>query len=290
MVARTMLERIVGFVMPLAMHVVNGAISPQHASPHLRRSLRLKKSTSRKSYRETARTYRLDDDKLSRSSEDSSSDEYELHYMGKRSTEPVQVQMVINGKRLDMEVDTGAALSLISDAKRKAMFPKEKLRPANIILKTYTNEPIEVMGTLNVRVQYEGQLKKLVLVVIAGDGPSLLGRNWLHHIVLNWKKVFAVRNLRLESLNKLMHRHKSLFSEGLGTIEPYRATLYVQPGAKPRFFKPRSVPFAIRHALGNELDRLEQQGVLVKTSSSDWAAPIVAVPKKDGKFRYLRGL
>ena len=135
------------------------------------------------------------------------------------------------------------------------------------------------------RVQYEGQLKKLVLVVIAGDGPSLLGRNWLSHITLNWKKVFAVRTLRLESLNKLMQRHKPLFSEGLGTIEPYRATLHVQPGAKPRFFKPRSVPFAIRGALGSELDRLEQQGVLVKTSSSDWAAPIVAVPKKDGKFR-----
>ena len=71
----------------------------------------------------------------------------------------------------------------------------------------------------------------------------------------------------------------------MGTIELYRATLYVQPGAKPRFFKPRSVPFEIRHALGNELDRLEQQGILVKMSSSIWAAPIVAVPKKDGKFR-----
>ena len=246
--------------------------------------VRSKKSNSRKSYRETAKTYRLDD-KRSHSFEDSSSDEYELHHMGKRSTEPVQVQMTVNGKKLDMEVDTGAALSLISDSKRKAMFPKEKLRPASIILKTYTNEPIKVMGTLNVRVQYEGQLKKLVLVVIAGKGPSLLGRNWLNHIALNWKKVFAVRTLRLESLNKLMQRHKSLFSEGLGTIEPYRATLHIQPGAKPRFFKPRSVPFAIRGALGSELDRLEQQGVLVKTSSSDWAAPIVAVPKKDGKFR-----
>ena len=123
-----------------------------------------RKGTPRKSYRETAKTYRLDDDKRSHSFEESSSDEYELHYMGKRSTEPVQVQMIINGKRLDMEADTGAALSLVLDAKRKAISPNEKLRPANIILMTYTNEPIEVMGTLNVRVQYDGQLKKLVLV------------------------------------------------------------------------------------------------------------------------------
>ena len=86
-----------------------------------------KKGTSSKSYRETDKTYQLDDNKRSHSSEDSSSDEYELHSMGKRSTEPVQVQMIIhnlNGNRLDMEVDTGAALSFISDSKRKAIFMK----------------------------------------------------------------------------------------------------------------------------------------------------------------------
>ncbi len=135
-----------------------------------------KKGPSRK-FRKSVKTYRLDDDEHSHSPEDASSDEYELHHIGKCSTEPVQVQMMVNGKRLDMELDTGAALTLISESKRKAIFPKEKLRPANLVLKTYTNEPIEVMGTLNVRVQYEGQLKKLVLVVIAGNGPSLLGRN-----------------------------------------------------------------------------------------------------------------
>ena len=209
-VGRSIPERIVVFGMPLVIPVVNGAhIAPACKSAPAQK-FASKKGPSRKSGK-TAKTYRLDDDKRSHSSEDSNSDEYELHHLGKRSSEPVQVQMIINGKRLDMEVDTGAALSLISESKRRAIFPNEKLRPANLILKTYTNEPIEVMGTLNVRVQYEGQLKKLVLVVIAGDGPSLLGRNWLNHIVLNWKKVFAVRTLHLESLNKLMQRHKALF-------------------------------------------------------------------------------
>ena len=45
------------------------------------------------------------------------------------------------------------------------------------------------------------------------------------------------------------------------------------------------MPFAIKDAVGKELDSLEQQGILRKISNSDWAAPIVAVPKKDGKFR-----
>ena len=30
---------------------------------------------------------------------------------------------------------------------------------------------------------------------------------------------------------------------------------------------------------------MERQGILKKINNSDWATPIVAVPKKDGKFR-----
>ena len=130
----------------------------------------------------------------------------------------------------------------------------------------------------------EDQFKKLVLVVTPGDGPSLLGRNWLNYINLNWKKLFAARTARLGSLHTLMQRHKPLFAKGLGTVELYIVSLKVQQRAKPRFFKPRPVPFAIRDAIGKELDRLEQQGILKKVSNSDWAAPIVAVPKKDGRF------
>ena len=173
-----------------------------------------------------------------------------------------------------MEVDTGAALSIISEKTRKTFFPSEKLRPSDLVLKTYTNEPLKVVGTLNVRVQYEDQLKKLVLVVTAGDGPSLLGRNWLNHINLNWKELFAVRSVRLKSLHVLMQQHQQLFAKGLGTVEPYRVSLQVREGANPRFFKPRPVPFAIRDAIGRELDSLEEQGILRKLSTSDWAAPL----------------
>ena len=51
------------------------------------------------------------------------------------------------------------------------------------------------------------------------------------------------------------------------------------------FFKPRSVPFAIKSAIDSELDDLEKSGVITKVVHSDWAAPIVPVPKKNGKFR-----
>ena len=155
---------------------------------------------------------------------ESSSEESKVHNIGKYSSDPVYVNMLINGKKLSMELDTGAEVSIISEKTREETFPEEKLRPSDLKLKTYTNEPMKVTGTLTVKVQYADQFKKLALVVTAGNGRSLLGRNWFNHINLNWKKLFAVRTAGLGSLCTLMQRHKQLFAEGLGTVEPYKGS------------------------------------------------------------------
>ena len=62
--------------------------------------------------------------------------------------DPVHVQVQINGKPLKMEVDTGASLSITSEETRKAVSPKEKLWVSKLVLKMYTDEPMQVMGTL----------------------------------------------------------------------------------------------------------------------------------------------
>ena len=57
--------------------------------------------------------------------------------------------------------------------------------------------------------------------------------------------------------------------------------LSVDESAQPKFFKPRPVPLALKGAIESELQQLEMEGVLEKVDFSEWAAPIVAVPKKD---------
>ena len=42
---------------------------------------------------------------------------------------------------------------------------------------------------------------------------------------------------------------------------------------------------ALRNAIEDKLDRLEHEGILEKVTHSEWATPIVAVPKPDGKVR-----
>ena len=57
--------------------------------------------------------------------------------------------MLLNGKELVMEVDTSATLSVISEFTRQSVFPDEPLHSSKLILKTYTDEQMEVKSTLN---------------------------------------------------------------------------------------------------------------------------------------------
>ena len=54
---------------------------------------------------------------------------------------------------------------------------------------------------------------------------------------------------------------------------------------KPKFFKPCSVPFTLRKKVEAELDRLQAMGVISPVKSSQWAALIVPVVKKDSRVR-----
>lgn len=63
------------------------------------------------------------------------------------------------------------------------------------------------------------------------------------------------------------------------------AKIYIDTQAKPKFYRPRSVAHALRPKIEAELARLEQDGVIEKLQFSDWAAPIVPVPKPDGSIR-----
>ena len=64
-----------------------------------------------------------------------------------------------------------------------------------------------------------------------------------------------------------------------------KATLILNDDATPKFCKPRKLPFALRPVIGDELDRLEKQGVIKKIPHSDWATPILVVRKTGGKVR-----
>ena len=94
------------------------------------------------------------------------------------SDKPLEMDMKLDGKPLRMEVDTGAAVSLLSEKTYQSLFPRVQLLPLTMKPRTYSREPLTVVGQQEVEFKHGEQLATLPLLVVQGKGPSLLGRNW----------------------------------------------------------------------------------------------------------------
>ena len=92
--------------------------------------------------------------------EDSSSDEYFLHKLGVKSSHPIEVSLLASGQSLEMKVNTGADISIISQETRKTLFPTQKVYKSDLVLKTYAGKSIRISGHLCFWVQYGYQLQR----------------------------------------------------------------------------------------------------------------------------------
>ena len=191
----------------------------------------------------------------------------------------IKVDVHVDTVPVTMELDTGPAYTIISKETWKRLFPMMDLEEVDLPQVTCTGERLTVLGQAFVQVEYERQKFRLPLIVVDGQGPPLFGRNWLKKIQLNWMSIKQV-STRLEQILK---KYNDVFQNELGTL--IQTKLVVSENATPKFFKPRSISYAIRGAIEKDLERLESLGVIEKVSYSDWAAPIVPVPKADGSVR-----
>ena len=68
-------------------------------------------------------------------------------------------------------------------------------------------------------------------------------------------------------------------------VKCIEAKIHKPSDAKPCYYKPRDIPYAITKLINNEIDRLLAEGIILPVTHSDWAAPVVPVVKADKKIR-----
>ena len=185
------------------------------------------------------------------------------------------------------EVDTGATVSLMSEAMWNK-YHTQKLEPCTLKLTTYTGANIPVAGMAMVHITYGNQSAHLPLYNVKENGPTLLGRNWLREIILDWATIFKVvtpANGHSQDLDQILAENTELFDGEPGCPKTGNANLHLKQDARPVFLRPRSLPHATKQAVKAELERLQAQGIIEPVSHSDWATPVVAVPKPDRSVR-----
>ena len=198
--------------------------------------------------------------------------------------EPYKIPLKINDRFIEFEIDTGAGRTIISENIYRDNLKHIPLVRTTITLKTYSGENLKVIGKILVTLRHEETVIEEYIYIVGGNGPTLLGWDILSKIKLDWSTVYRVKYIS-GRLDELKGRYNGLFSEKIGMLTGFKAKIHVQPDAAPKFRKPCKVAFALHEAVRIELKQLEDDGILTSVPNSDWASPIVVVPKADGQIR-----
>ena len=222
------------------------------------------------------------------------SDEEPIHHVridrvNSQPPAPIMVTAAINDVNLEMEVDTGAAVSLLPTSLYQTHFPSHPLRPSKLQLSAYSGDSIQARGVLSVTAAVNGKTERADLYVVDTRGPPLLGREWLMKFPLDWTRI---KHLRSESAGNvpeavlaLKEKYADVFSNDQGCLRGVQAKLQLQPGAQPKFVKARQMPLALKPKVEAEIRRMVDAGILTPVTWSDWATPVVPVPKPNGTVR-----
>ena len=150
-------------------------------------------------------------------------------------------------------------------------------------LKTYTGEAITVLGQVPVKVRYGQTDYQLTVLVVEGEGPNLMGRNWLRELKVTLERIHSI--VESSALSDILNKHSTLFTNELGCLQGTKVNLHTDSQVNPKFYKARPVPLALREKVEEELGRLQSAGIISPVQFSTWAAPIVPVMKRNGSVR-----
>ena len=222
--------------------------------------------------------------------------EIPFHYV--TSKEPLCVTVSVNGHDVNMEVDTGSGISTMTLNAFRSIAPSCQLRENDVCLRTATGESFQPHSYADVKVTYKNQKETLRLYLINKQSfPTLIGRDWLRKISLDWstllhsqtvqscKQIVSSSTLDYKAqAKKLLLSYKNLSKPGIGCIPSAEAKLELTVEKPTPFYaRARPVAHSIIGMTDTELEFLEDNGVIQRINVSDWAHPIVVVPRAQGR-------
>ena len=102
---------------------------------------------------------------------------------------PLKIENII----CNAEIDTGAAISIMSNDMYNKHFKNIPLEQYNGILVDYSNKRIPIKGVIQINAEFNNDIKKLPLVITRKSSNSfLLGRNWLKLFKIDLHKLLSI--------------------------------------------------------------------------------------------------
>lgn len=191
----------------------------------------------------------------------------------------------VNGVPVELQLDTGAKCntlpqSLLKSLNLTAVHKVEKRRYTS-----YSGHALPSSGSVILPVKHNGKTYNIIFQIIQLDVLPVLGSEACDVLGLV-KRVYTVQSEPVQNeLGDIVNHktYKPLF-KGLGCL-PNTHKIKLDPTVEPVVHAPRRIPVSLRERVKNELQRMEQIGVIVKQNEpTEWVNSMVTVIKP-GKIR-----
>lgn len=210
--------------------------------------------------------------------------------------DPVNVIVKIYDVNINMEVDTGASVSVMCLEFYKQYFSNIPIKLSMLKVKTVSGDHLSVVGEIVVSVSLvqSSLIHALPIIIVESkyNFAPLLGRNWLDILLPLWRNSFeTVKNVvtvsqefTVNQINQYKRSYPKVFSnDKTQSIKELKANIVLKDNVTPVFCKPYSIPYSIRGKVDEQLDDMVKNGILIKVRHSEFASPVVIVPRKSGK-------
>ena len=187
------------------------------------------------------------------------------------------ITVTMNSKPVEFKLDTGAAVTAISEKVFKTVTTAQLQKPSKI-LSGPTRQKLNVLGQFNATLAHKDAKSEQEVFVIRGLQNNLLGLPAITALNL-------LCRIQATYAEDIYNQFPEIFT-GLGNLgQEYQIQL--KPDAQPfALHTSRTVPLSLRDKVCDELNRMERGGIITKVDEpTPWCAGMVVVPKKSGAIR-----
>ena len=197
-------------------------------------------------------------------------------------------ELTVQNKAVKFQLDTGAKCSILPYKVMEDLGIQCDFEKTQIKLKSYSGHQIPTRGVVTLPCEHKGNVYNVQFHVVEVEAPAVLSAQTCKEMGLlvrihqlqdsQPKEQHCIPECPTVANQNVLHEYSDLF-QGLGCISGEH-TIKVDPSIPSVVHPPRKVPVSLKDKIKDELDHMEQTGVIVRQPEpTDWVNSMVAVVK-----------